>query len=418
MSQYTKNTKCRICGNKNLIPVIDLKEQYLTGIFPSSATEKITKGPLILEKCHGIDSCGLLQMAHSYSLDEMYGMNYGYRSGLNNSMVKHLQDIVQRVSRLVSFEENDCVIDIGSNDSTLLSFYSKEKNLKLLGVDPSGEKFKTYYPDHVQLISDFFPSQKLNQVLNGKKAKVITSIAMFYDLEDPMAFVGQIKDHLHKDGVWVFEQSYMPTMLDELLYDTICQEHIEYYGLHQIKFMTDKAGFKIIDIEFNDINGGSFLVVAAPKESEKFVEQSDLINKILDEEKLKNLLEIEPYLEFQKRIVKQKDDLRVLLKQLKDDGKKVIGYGASTKGNVILQFCEIDKNLLPCVAEVNPDKFGKFTPGTNIPIISEQDARQMKPDYFLVLPWHFKDFIQKKEADFIKATGTKFIYPLPELHIV
>ncbi|MBI3633461.1 MAG: methyltransferase, partial [Candidatus Vogelbacteria bacterium] len=230
-----KVSKCRVCGNPELVLVVDLGEQYLTGVFPKVNNEaNLTKGPLRLVKCHGDEHCcGLLQLEHSYDLGEMYGENYGYRSGLNSSMVSHLHNKVRQIQSRVKLQQGDLVVDIGSNDGTTLSAYPKD--LQLVGIDPTGAKFSAYYPSHVSLIPDFFSAEVLTKHLPGKKAKVVTSFSMFYDLESPVDFARQVASVLDAvDGIWVFEQSYMPLMLERNSYDTICHEHLEYYGLEQI----------------------------------------------------------------------------------------------------------------------------------------------------------------------------------------
>ena len=257
---YKKVEKCRICGNTHLEQVLDLGEQMLTGVFPREKGEKVTTGPLRLVKCTGTnDACGLLQLEHSYDLGEMYGENYGYRSGLNASMVAHLHNKVKRILGMVNLQAGDLVIDIGSNDSTTLQAYPANGAV-LVGVDPTGVKFKTYYPQHIQLIPDFFSAELVQARFPNKKAKVVTSFSMFYDLEDPLGFMRQVHDVLAEDGIWVFEQSYMPTMLATNSYDTVCHEHLEFYALRQIQWMAERVGFRIKDVEFNDVNGGSFSV--------------------------------------------------------------------------------------------------------------------------------------------------------------
>lgn len=409
---FKETTKCRICGNSELIPILNLGEQYLTGIFPKNKDNKITKGPLELVKCRDDEDgkfCGLLQLKQSYDLDEMYGLNYGYRSGLNQSMVTHLQKKVSNICTLVNLEEEDLIIDIGSNDSTLLRSYPKDKFM-LAGIDPTGKKFKDFYPASIRLIPDFFSSKIVKDNFGNKKAKVVTSIAMFYDLESPMDFMRHIYDILADDGIWVFEQSYMPAMLDMNAYDTICHEHLEYYALKQIKWMTDRIGFKIIDVELNDVNGGSFSVIVA-KESSGY-SKSPAVDKIMTEENKKGFNSVEPFQDFKKRVYEHREEIIKFVKKVNQENKKIFGYGASTKGNVILQFCSITEKEVPFIAEVNKDKFGSFTPGTLIPIISEEEARAMKPDYFLVLPWHFKKNITAREAEYIKSGG-KLYFPLP-----
>ncbi|MFA5088102.1 MAG: class I SAM-dependent methyltransferase [Candidatus Omnitrophota bacterium] len=409
--------QCRICGNKNLVSILNLGEQVLTGVFPRTLGEHITRGPLELVKCadEGADTCGLVQLKHSYDLGEMYGKNYGYRSGLNRSMVQHLKNRVAKILSLVSLHSGDLIIDIGSNDSTLLQAYPKE-DLQLVGIDPTGIKFKKYYPKHVRLIADFFSAEKVKEHFPRQPARVVSSISMFYDLEAPVDFMRQVYDVLAEDGIWVFEQSYMPEMLKKNSYDTICHEHLEYYGLKQIKWMTDKVGFKIIDLEFNEANGGSFAVTVAKRSNKSFPEAKAAIEKTLAQERARGLATLRPYEEFKKQVYRHKKELGDLIKDIKSRGQKIFGYGASTKGNVILQFCGLSAGDIPCIAEVNQDKFGCYTPGSGIPIISEADAKAQRPDYFLVLPWHFRGNILEREKEYLKAGGN-LIMPLPEISI-
>jgi hypothetical protein len=415
---YAEISRCRICGNAELAPVLNLGEQSLTGVFPTKKDQKITSGPLELVKCSedgNNKACGLLQLRHSYDLNEMYGLNYGYRSGLNRSMVEHLHLKVGKICAMADPKPGDLIIDIGSNDSTLLQGYPK-KGFTLVGIDPTGKKFKDYYPDHIRLIPEFFSSSVVKKNMGDKKAKVISSIAMFYDLESPIDFMQQVRDVLADDGIWVFEQSYMPTMLEMNAYDTICHEHLEYYGLKQIKWMADKAGFKIIDVELNNVNGGSFSLMVA-KSGSPYREATTLVETILRKEADMGLHTLKPYEDFKKRIFEHRNQLIQFIQRAGAEKKKILGYGASTKGNVILQFCNITARDIPYIAEVNKDKFGCYTPGTLIPIISEAEARAMKPDYFMVLPWHFKDNIVAKEADYLRSGG-KMFFPLPELEAV
>jgi SAM-dependent methyltransferase len=416
---YREISACRICGNKQLTRILHLGEQHLTGVFPRSREQRITKGPLELVKCHGADGskdhCGLVQLRHSYDLGEMYGENYGYRSSLNKSMVAHLSDIVRKLTARVPVGKGDLVIDIGSNDGTLLSKYP-ENGPTLVGMDPSAERFRRYYRSGIKLIVDFFPAGLAKAGLGDHKAKIVTSIAMFYDLEDPVGFMRKIEGVLADDGVWHFEQSYMPEMLRVNAYDTVCHEHLEYYGLAQIQWMAKRAGLKILDVEINDINGGSFAVTVA-KESSNHQPNAGAIGSILAEEKRLGLHTLVPYEQFAERVFAHRDALLDTLRRIKSEGKTVFGYGASTKGNVILQFCELGPGDLPCIAEVNADKFGAFTPGSKIPIVSEKEAHERKPDYFLVLPWHFKQNLIERESAYI-GQGGRMLFPLPEIEVV
>ena len=263
---FTVVERCRICGSSRLVPLLNLGEQYLTGVFPANIHDPITKGPLELVRCDGNDACGLVQLHHAYSSDEMYGENYGYRSSLNRTMVDHLHDVVDSLLARVAVGTDDVVLDVGSNDGTLLSFYP-ENGPTLIGMDPTGVKFKKYYRRDIQLIEDFFSSAVFLQATGAKKAKIITSIAMFYDLPDPLQFMREIVAVLHDDGLWHFEQSYLPAMLQANAYDTVCQEHVEYYAMKQMVWMTERAGLKIVDVAINDVNGGSFAITAAKRDS-------------------------------------------------------------------------------------------------------------------------------------------------------
>lgn len=408
---YSKVSSCRICGNQELVQVLDLGEQVLTGVFPAAIGQKITKGPLSLVKCMGEAACGLLQLEHSYELSEMYGDNYGYRSGLNASMVEHLNAKVARIRSLVGLSAGDLVIDIGSNDSTTLRAYPKE-GLLLVGVDPTGTKFKEYYPDHVALIPDFFSAPLVKARYPGKKAKVITSFSMFYDLESPMQFMREIHELLDDQGIWVFEQSYMPLMLATNAYDTVCHEHLEYYALKQIKWMADRVGFTIVDIEFNNINGGSFSVTVG-KAGGKHRESGE-VAKILQKEQSEGLDTLAPYQQFAERVQKLKSELRAFVEQAKKEKKRVVGLGASTKGNVVLQYCGFTKNDIDCVGEVNKEKYGRFTPGSEIPIVSEEALAASKPDYLIVLPWHFRPFFVSSK----RLKGLNLVFPMPNIEVV
>lgn len=411
MKKYSEISKCRISNSSNLINILSLGDQFLTGVFPRTKNDQITKGPLDLVWC---PESGLLQLRQSYSLEEMYGDNYGYRSGLNASMVRHLTNKIHMLERMVSLNENDLVIDIGSNDATSLKAYTSKHSK--VGIDPTGMKFKEYYTNGIELIPDFFSAQVFQEKFGSKKAKIITSIAMFYDLENPIAFINDIAICLENEGIWHFEQSYMPSMLRTNSYDTICHEHIEFYSFRVVKNMLESCGLKVLDVQMNSINGGSFAVTACKKTS-NFVCNEPIINWTLKQEDEMALDSEKPYLEFASRVFKHRDNLKDLIHALVKDGKKIFGYGASTKGNVLLQFCGLTSAEIPYIADVNPDKFGCFTPGTEIPIISEEEAKALKPDYFLVLPWHFKYSILEREKEYI-SNGGKFIFPLPEIEIV
>jgi len=405
-------SRCRICGGDHLVSVMALGEQTLTGVFPRSRTEKVTSGPIDLVKCAAEGGCGLVQLKQSYDLSEMYGMNYGYRSGLNASMVRHLHSKVAKILDIGVLEPGDLIIDIGSNDATTLRAYPQGQ-YQLVGIDPTGIKFSSHYPAEIKLIPEFFSADAVAKALDCKKAKVITSFSMFYDLEDPIAFALEIEASLDDEGVWIFEQSYLPAMLRTNSFDTICHEHLEFYALKQINWIADKAGLKILDVEFNDVNGGSFSVTAA-KTGAKQESNSKWLNTILaDEEKL-GLNTTKAFDGFKLRVEEARNALIKFLNEAKKDGKRVFGLGASTKGNVLLQYYGIDDRLLPEIGDVNEDKFGAFTPGTLIPLVPEHTVLAANPDYLLVLPWHFRRFFESLPH----MKGRTLVFPLPRFEIV
>ncbi len=408
----TEIDRCRIAGTSHLVSVLNLGEQHLTGVFPRSPDQGVTKGPLELVWC---PDSGLLQLKHSYSLAEMYGDNYGYRSGLNASMVAHLQGKVRGLERNYPLSHGEWVLDIGSNDGTLLKSY-ESSGICRVGIDPTASKFREFYPPQIQVVTDFFSASRFFDASSNQRAKIITSIAMFYDLEDPDAFVGDIAEVLAPDGVWHFEQSYMPSMLRTNSYDTVCHEHLEYYSLRVIYNLLAKHRLRIINVQMNSVNGGSIAVTACHDDA-NIASARPVIDWMLQQEQNWGLDTPKPYRQFEERVFKHRADLQRLIRLLVDDGKRVLGYGASTKGNVLLQFCQFGRNEIPAIAEVNSEKFGAYTPGTLIPIISEAEARAARPDYFLVLPWHFKDTIVRREKDYL-ASGGKLIFPLPEIEII
>ena len=380
---------------------------HFTGIFPNSIKDKVPKGKLGLIRCK---RCTLLQLEDNFDPNLMYGENYGYMSSLNKAMEFHLKLKSKYLINTYKLKKGNSVLDIGSNDGTFLSFFNK--NLKLFGCDPTIKKFKKYYRKDINLLSDFFSAEKFK----NQKFELITSIAMFYDLPDPLKFANDIKKVLSDNGIWHIEMSYMPSMISNSSYDTICHEHLEYYSVNSLKYLMDLANLKIVNITFNQINGGSISLDVVKKKS-KYKENKVLLNWLILREKYNGYNTLKVQKEFFNQCKKHRFLLNDLLKKIKSQGKKIYGYGASTKGNVILQYCKINKNLLNCIIEVNSFKYNRYTPGSKIKIVSDNYLKKNKPDYLLVLPWHFKDHIIKKEKKFLN-NGGKLIFPLPEIEIV
>lgn len=414
----THRKTCRVCGSSALTPVINLGEQYLQGSFvkPGKEEPPLRKIPLALVRCDPTrdeHACGLLQMQHTVPPEILYSA-YWYRSGTNQTMRNHLQGIAEDGISMIG-KSKALVLDIGCNDGTLLKYYPKD--FIKFGVDPSDVAQEI--GDDITVIQDIFPSKELLKRTKGQKFDVITSIAMFYDLEDPVTFCQEIKAALAENGVWIFEMSYMPSMLKMNSYDTICHEHLEYYSLAVLDIILKKADLKIVDAVLNDINGGSIRCYATHIDNFSFKKQEAMqrLQQLRQEEFDIELDTDKPYKNFQDRINVHKEQLIGMLKTLKKEGKSIHIYGASTKGNTILQWCGIDSRIIDYAAERNPDKYGAYTLGTDIPIISEAESRAMNPDYYLVLPWHFKEEFLKREAETLK-NGVGMIFPLPTVDII
>ena len=405
-----KLQNCRICKNIDLTDVINLGEQIITSRFPVYGDFSTPKTEITLCMCN---NCGLIQLKETTNPSEMYEYEYGYRSGISNTMKEHLLSYQQEILSKINIKDGDVIVDIGSNDSTMLQLYNS--NIRRIGVDPTGKQFKEYYGD-VELLANYFTYDNFINEFGEIKCKMISSISMFYDLPDPVQFAKDIYNILEPDGIWTCEQSYLLTMLRRNSIDTICHEHLEYYALHQIKEIADRSGFKIIDIKFNDCNGGSFRIYFAKKESIIYNENIDLINTILKDEDDYDIKNPKTYKVFMDNCDKEVKYLREFIQQVNLNYKKVYVYGASTKGNCLLQYANLGEEMMKYAVERNPRKIGKMT-NTGIEIISEEKMRENPPEYLLVLPWHFKDEIISREQQFLD-NGGQLIFPFPNFEIV
>jgi hypothetical protein len=415
----TRDT-CRICGNKSFSPVLKLGDQYIAGAFmgPDGKPPVQRRIPLDLVRCDPLkaqDACGLVQLRHSTPPRILYH-SYFYQSGINQSMRDHLATISKTAEDTVTVQANDIVVDIGCNDGTLLKSYRAD-GLRKLGIDPS-DMVKHARAAGLQVVNDFFSAEAYRTAHPSEKAKVITSIAMFYDLENPHKFVGDIAACLHQDGIWILELSYLPLMLKMNSFDTICHEHLEYYSLAPMERLFAEHNLEVVDVTLNDCNGGSFRIcVGHAGRVKPSAEARVRVQKLRVEEFELALDTDKAYAVFRKNIQKIRRDLRAFLVKAKRQKKLVHGYGASTKGNTTLQFIGVTADLVPAIADRNPIKHGTKTIGTEIPIISEEESRKRKPDYYLVLPWHFMEEFKKREADFLDRGG-KFLLPMPTVHLV
>jgi len=387
--------KCRICGSYDLIKLFSLGDLYIS-TFVKEKGEHIGKAPLSLVWCN---NCSLVQLEHTAPQELMYSGHYWYRSGLNDVIKNDLKEIVEIARKMIDLKEEDAVLDIGANDGTLLSFYPK--NVKKIGCEPARNLIEEMRKHCDIVISDFWDYEKYAYFFSEKKAKIITAIGMFYDMDDPGKFIGDAVKALDEKGIFITQLMTSKPMLMNNDVGNICHEHIEYYSYKSLKYLFEKNGLEIFKVEENSINGGSYRLFARHYKTGS-IEYPEDITK-------------ESYLKFVERIEKNKKDCVELIEKLLEEGRKIYCYGASTKGNTILQYYGLNENHIKGIAEISKEKFGKYTVGTNIPIIEEKEAKK-DADYFLVLPYAFRNSFLKKETEWMNKGG-KFIFSTPYLEI-
>ncbi len=404
-----KIKSCRACNSKKLLKLFSLGKLSFTGKFPS-INQKIRKEPISLAICK---KCELVQLTHNFDLKYLYGPDYGYRTGINKTMLNHVKNVVKYLSKKTQLKKKDYVLDIASNDGSLLNFYNK--NINTFGIDPILNKYIDQYQRINYKISDFFSAEKIKKKTT-KKFKIITALSVFYDTINPNKFLKDITKLLSKDGIFLLEFADLASIVKNKMFDTICHEHLEYYSSKVIINLCKKNKLRVFDIKKNDINGSSKQYYVC-HDTSKLKDNTKVIqNELYNENKLK-LSKVDTFKNFFYKINVEKKKLNNLIKRINKIGKKIHCYGASTKGNVLLQYYKINNKIIEYAAERNKNKYNLFTPGTNIKIISEALSRFYRPDYYLVLPWHFKKEILIREKN-IRKKGVKFIFPLPNLKVV
>ena len=401
--------RCINCSSKIFKNIFKIEKQVLSSVFPLKKNELKKKYSLNLYKC---TNCDLVQFKELAPLDDMYGSNYGYRTSLSPYMINHMQKKYFFIKKNLKNIKN--ILDIGSNDGTFLNFFRGDKSINLYGIDPSSEKFLKYYDKKINITHDYFSKDVLYGSIKKKlKFDLVTSFAMFYDLSEPNKFIKDISEILKPNGYWMVEFSYLPIFLSNLTYDQICHEHVGYYSLNVFQKMTSKFNFVVKDFSINEINGGSINILLK-KVSKKTNIPIHVLNQI---QKEKAQISDETFKKFQIRVDNTKTTTLELLKNLKNSKKSVIAYGASTKGNIVLNHLNINQSLIKYVCDANPEKYGRYTPGTHLKIISKKEMRKKKPDYLFLLIWSFRSEAIKQEINFLK-NGGKFIVHLPSLHII
>ena len=405
-----KIKNCRNCNHNNLIHLFSLGKMSFTGKFPKSFLQDVPKAQLDLLMCK---KCKLVQLDRNFNIKYLYGKDYGYRTGINQTMTDHVRNTVKIGTSIANLRAKDHVLDIASNDATLLNFYNK--NILTVGIDPLVNKYKKHYKKINYKISNFFHISEIKKLKLKKKFKIISALSVFYDLRDPNKFLRHVKKLLDDEGIFILEHADLYMIIKNKIFDTICHEHLGFFSSKVIIEMIRNTGLKVFHHEYNDINGGSSRYYICHKNANFKVKNS--IQKVLIKEKKIGLHSKKIFKNFFNDILNQRIKLKRIIKKIKDKKKTIHGYGASTKGNVLLQFYNINKKDVSFIADRNPLKYNLYTPGTKIKIISENQSRKLRPDYYLVLPWHFKKEILFREK-IAKKSGTKFIFPLPKVSII
>ena len=405
-----KIKNCRNCKNTELFDLFSLGKISFTGRFPNTIRQNVPKAYLNVLMCK---KCKLVQLDRNFDLNYLYGKSYGYRTGINKTMTDHVKKIVRKCSALVKLKSKQYVLDIGSNDATLLNFYPND--IIKVGVDPLVNKYKKFYKKINYKISNFFKIKDIEKIKIKKKFKIISALSVFYDLRDPNKFIKEIKKILDDKGVFVLEHVDLYYIIKNNIFDTICHEHLVFYSSKIIIEMMKNNGLKVFNHEYNEINGGSSRYYICHSKTNFKVSKN--IKKVLLRENLQGIELKKTYKLFFTKILNEKIKLIKLIKKIKNEKQDIHGYGASTKGNVLLQFYNINNKVVNYIADRNPLKWNSFTPGTRIKIISESQSRKIKPHFYLVLPWHFKNEILIREKN-IRKKGTKFIFPLPKVRVV
>ena len=406
ISKFKKIKKCRISHDRNLKRILNLGSMSLTGFFPKKK-EKVLSTPVEIVFSN---QSKLLQLAHTYNSKLLFGSHYGYRSGLNKSMIAHLEDKYFKLKKLTKIKKNDNILDIGSNDGTFLNFFSI--NINRHGCDPTAKKFKRFYDKKIKIYPNLFGNSFVRKA-KGKKFKIVSCIAMFYDLDDPLKFCKLVEKILHKDGIFHVEVAYVPDILKTLSFDTFCQEHLTYFSLYSFEYLIKQTNLQIVDYERNSVNGGSInfnLSFKSSRHKPKFKK----LESLRSFEKKNKTNELSTYRKFAKKIIQLKKRTQQEIKKL--NNKNIYGFGASTKGNVTLQYLGFNKKNMKAIYDINPDKFRSYTPGTNIPIVNEKKIILDKPDYIVFLIWHFKKTILQKFKK-LNLKKTKYIWIFPKFLI-
>ena len=405
-----KIKNCRNCKNTELFDLFSLGKISFTGRFSNTIRQNVPKAYLNVLMCK---KCKLVQLDRNFDLNYLYGKSYGYRTGINKTMTDHVKKIVRKCSALVKLKSKQYVLDIGSNDATLLNFYAND--IIKVGVDPLVNKYKKFYKKINYKISNFFKIKDIEKIKIKKKFKIISALSVFYDLRDPNKFIKEIKKILDDKGVFVLEHVDLYYIIKNNIFDTICHEHLIFYSSKIIIEIMKNNGLKVFNHEYNEINGGSSRYYICHSKANFKVSKN--IKKVLLRENLQGIGLKKTYKLFFTKILNEKIKLIKLIKKIKNEKQDIHGYGASTKGNVLLQFYNINNKVVNYIADRNPLKWNSFTPGTRIKIISESQSRKIKPHFYLVLPWHFKNEILIREKN-IRKKGTKFIFPLPKVTVV
>lgn len=407
MSNFIYRTKCRICGSKKLVDFCDLNTTPLADEFPIKKTQKEKQYPLIVKIC---SKCFLVQLVIDVDPKVLFGKSYAFYTMGSPSAVAHFKEYAATLKKELSTHSKGNVMEIASNDGTLLGEFNSKVRI---GVEPASDVAKYANEHGIKTLPRFFDTETAFKLLKDYgHFDLIMANNVLAHVENLHEFVRLTKNLLKKDGVFVFEVQYLPYLLFRNQFDHIYHEHRCYFSLYALSHLLADEGLKIVKAVDVDAQGGSLRVYACRNTSTRKADRSAV--NLLEQEYELGLTNIKTYMGFQSRVDYIRIKLREMIDKLKKEGKTVIGYGASAKGNTLLNYCNIGSKDISCIVDRTPYKIGKYSPGKKLPIVLSVGEPN---DYYLLLVWNYLDGVLARERNYRKQGG-KFIVPIPYPQIV
>ncbi len=412
MVNYTTRTTCRICDDSALPPIkiLDLGKTPLADKFKKRETQQEESFPLRIAYC---PNCHLVQLIDDVNEEVLWNDQYAFYTGASPSSLKYFEQYASEViSRFQDLVRNGLTVEIASNDGTFLKYFSEGK-YKVLGIEPTKNTAEVAIRSGVLTLVELFTSRLADDVVKRMgQASVIVGSNVLAHVPDLNDFVKGIKTLLTPDGVAIFEVQYFPHLLFNNAFDHVYHEHRSFFSLHPLIKLFEQHNMKIFDVQEADTQGGSIRIFVT-KQKKKTV--NPLVYLMLKKEVQLGIRDKTLYEGMSYHAEYMKDKLLKLLESLKAQGRTVYGFGASAKGNTLLNYCGITQDLLPVIVDLTPFKIGKFTPGTSIPVVSGEGLKA--PDYYLVLVWNYLPGILAREKEYLRKGG-HFIVPIPTPFVI